>query len=157
VKAQSYHLQPGMSYAGRWHVEGQTENIVAVGVYYLEINEDLTGGNLKFRPAYGPQPFYEIETDVELEVHQGSAIAFSNVIPHRFRKIVNTSQEVQRRTFLNFFIIDPSRQLRTTSTVPSTNSISRRLTQFVFERTGQNLPSPILSHIISCKIICDHC
>lgn len=49
VKAQSYRLLPGMKYSGRWHVEGQTENIVAVGVYYCHVGEELEGGNLKFR------------------------------------------------------------------------------------------------------------
>ena len=74
-----------MTYAGRWHVEGQTENIVAVGVYYLQVDEGLEGGKLKFRAADSPQPFYDIATDVELEVKQGSAVVFSNVVPHRFR------------------------------------------------------------------------
>lgn len=31
VKAQCYHLLPGMSYKGKWHVEGETERIVAAG------------------------------------------------------------------------------------------------------------------------------
>src|SRR5690606_6158498 len=34
VKAQRYRLPPHTAYAGRWHVEGVTENIVGVGVYY---------------------------------------------------------------------------------------------------------------------------
>ena len=66
MKAQSYNLQPGMSYAGRWHMEGQTENIVAAGVYYPHIGTDLQGGNLKFRPAESPQPGYDICTDYEV-------------------------------------------------------------------------------------------
>ena len=56
-----------MKYAGRWHTEGQTENIVAVGVYYLHIDEKLEGGTLKFRPQRGPQNWYDgIELDHEV-------------------------------------------------------------------------------------------
>ena len=33
VKAQLYALKAGMSYSGRWHMEGLTEGIVASGVY----------------------------------------------------------------------------------------------------------------------------
>lgn len=51
-----------MSYSGRWHVEGHSENIVAAGVYYAHVPPGLTGGNLKFRPAEVPQPEYDIKT-----------------------------------------------------------------------------------------------
>eukprot|EP01119_Soliformovum_irregulare_P025839 TRINITY_DN9668_c0_g1_i1.p1 TRINITY_DN9668_c0_g1~~TRINITY_DN9668_c0_g1_i1.p1 ORF type:complete len:433 (+),score=57.54 TRINITY_DN9668_c0_g1_i1:20-1318(+) len=69
IKAQSYHIQPGTSYAGRWHTEGATENVIAAGVYYCDIGSDLTGGNLKFRPECAPQPCYDIEADYEAPVH----------------------------------------------------------------------------------------
>lgn len=133
VKAQSYNLKAGkilsflgsiiritfifssgMKYSGRWHTEGQTENIIAVGVYYLHIDDQLEGGALKFRPAYAPQNYYPgIETDYEVSsVQSGTAVVFSNAIPHRFRQIRNlTTDDGRRRTFLNFFIVDPEQAI----------------------------------------------
>jgi hypothetical protein len=43
----------------------------------------------------------------EVDVHTGAAIVFENCIRHRFRQIRNLSMYNQRRTFLNFFIVDP--------------------------------------------------
>jgi len=103
-----------MKYSGRWHTEGQTENIIAVGVYYLHIDDQLQGGALKFRPPYAPQDWYNgIETDHEVSsVQTGTAVVFSNSIPHRFRQIRNlTKDDGRRRTFLNFFIVDPEQRI----------------------------------------------
>lgn len=113
VKAQSYNLKAGMKYSGRWHTEGQTENIVAAGVYYLHIDEELTGGALKFRPKRAPQDHYRIETAHTVSsLKTGAAVAFSNSIPHRFQQIQNlTRDDGRRRTFLNFFIVDPDQPI----------------------------------------------
>jgi hypothetical protein len=107
-----------MKYSGRWHTEGQTENIIAVGVYYLHIDDKLEGGTLKFRPKYAPQNWYEgIQTDHEVtSVQSGTAVVFSNSIPHRFRQIRNlTKDDGRRRTFLNFFIVDPEQRIEVNS------------------------------------------
>ncbi|CAF3349654.1 unnamed protein product [Rotaria sp. Silwood2] len=97
-----------MKYAGRWHTEGSTENIIAAGVYYVHVDDELKGGALKFRPKHAPQPWYDISTDKEVSVSTDAAIVFSNTIPHRFRQIRNlTEKNGLRRTFLNFFIVDP--------------------------------------------------
>ena len=99
-----------MKYAGRWHTEGNTENIIAAGVYYVHFDDELEGGALKFRPKHAPQPWYEIPTDVEVSVSTDAAVVFSNTIPHRFRQIRNLTEENgRRRTFLNFFIVDPKK------------------------------------------------
>ena len=103
-----------MTYTGRWHTEGQTENIVAVGVYYLFIDECLEGGALKFRPKLAPQPWYgSMETDQFIpNLKTGAAVVFSNSIPHRFEEIRNfTTENERRRTFLNFFIVDPNHRI----------------------------------------------
>jgi hypothetical protein len=107
-----------MKYSGRWHTEGHTENIVAAGVYYLHIDDELEGGTLKFRPKYAPQNWYpDIETDHEVtSVQTGTAVVFSNSIPHRFRQIRNlTKDDGRRRTFLNFFIVDPEQRIELNS------------------------------------------
>lgn len=101
-----------MKYAGRWHTEGNTENIIAAGVYYVYFDDELEGGALKFRPKEAPQPWYNIPTDVEVAVSTDAAVVFSNTIPHRFRQIRNlTEQNNRRRTFLNFFIVEPSKPI----------------------------------------------
>lgn len=103
-----------MKYSGRWHTEGQTENIVAVGVYYLDVDDELEGGGLKFRPKVGPKPSYEqfpIDHAIS-SIKTGTAIVFANSIPHRFQKIRNlTCDDGRRRTFLNFFIVDPEHRI----------------------------------------------
>ncbi|CAF2851786.1 unnamed protein product [Rotaria sp. Silwood2] len=139
VKVQSYNIKPGIKYSGRWHTEGYEEGIVAVGVYYVHIDDKLEGGALKFRPAKLPYANYGGEGKPELlddgpgyyrsviekreprhlrshfyeDVNRyvipqtDTAIVFSNSLPHRFCSIRNRTQRSRRRTFLNFFIVDP--------------------------------------------------
>lgn len=57
-----------MTYSGRWHVEGHSENIAGVGVYYCHLGDGLEGGSLKFRPKTAPQPDYEL--------NEGSALCW---------------------------------------------------------------------------------
>jgi hypothetical protein len=117
VKAQKYHLKPGMSYTGNWHVEGRTEKITAVGVYYCERGSDLKGGDLKFRNASVPNPFQAVgEIDHSVDIKQGTCLVFSNILPHRHRKISNDSEVDSFRTFVNFFIVDPAQA----DSIPST-------------------------------------
>ena len=131
-----------MSYAGRWHVEGQTENIVAVGVYYLQVDEGLEGGNLKFRPATSTKPYDYEECSCELKTQQGAAVVFANMLPHRFRKIRNLTEEDKRRTFINFFIVDPSMPTTSTREVPSASLLKRAM-------ESCSIPKPIARHIFS--------
>ena len=104
-----------MKYSGRWHTEGHTENIVAVGVYYLYIDEQLEGGALKFRPKCAPAEGYNDGMQIDHTVscvQTGVAVVFANSIPHRFQQIRNLTQEDgRRRTFLNFFVVDPSQPI----------------------------------------------
>lgn len=40
-------MKPGQKYNGVWHVEGLShENIIATGVYFIRMDEDIKGGNL---------------------------------------------------------------------------------------------------------------
>jgi len=132
VKAQSYLLEPGVQYSGKWHREGFRENIVASGVYYAEIEDGLHGGSLKFRAARGPDDLYQthargagpngedvdihdIPTTRELQIHEGRAVVFGNELPHRFRALSNISDKTARRTFLTFFIVDPAQRIPSTA------------------------------------------
>ncbi|CAF1670211.1 unnamed protein product, partial [Didymodactylos carnosus] len=55
-----------VTYSGRWHTEGCTENIQAVGVYYLYIDNELEGGALKFRPSVSPDKNYAEMYNIEI-------------------------------------------------------------------------------------------
>ncbi|CAF4923328.1 unnamed protein product, partial [Rotaria sp. Silwood1] len=140
VKVQSYNIKPGIKYSGRWHTEGYKENIIAVGVYYLHIDEKLEGGALKFRPPKLPYAKYggsgipkllqedncwidnfamvdkqwrDLYENVNRYVmpKTDTAIVFSNSLPHRFCSIRNLTQKSRRRTFLNFFIVNPHKPI----------------------------------------------
>lgn len=104
-----------MKYSGRCHTEGHEENIVAVGAYYLHVDDELEGGALKFRPKDAPDMhvYEEIQTDFEVSlIGTGAAVVFSNSMPHCFRQIRNLTQDDgRRRTFLNFFIVDPDQPI----------------------------------------------
>ena len=115
IKAQRYEIKPGMSYSGKWHIEGKTEKIVAAGVYYCNIDKGFKEDKLVFRNAEMPDPcdgeLINVNNDYEIDVEDGSAVVFSNTLPHRFKELVNTTDNVITRTFINFFIIDPTKPL----------------------------------------------
>lgn len=56
-------------------------------------------------------PWYNIISDHSCKVKEGTAVVFSNSIPHRFRKISNLTDSNQKRTFINFFVVNPDRKL----------------------------------------------
>jgi len=115
VKAQKYEIQPGMKYSGKWHIEGKTENIVAAGVYYCNIDQGFQEDKLLYRNYVSPSPsflsYLRRTTDYEIDISDGSAVVFSNTLPHRFKELINSTKSTLTRTFLNFFIVDPSKPI----------------------------------------------
>jgi len=111
VKAQRYEIKPGMKYSGKWHIEGKTENIVAAGVYYCNTDKGFPEDKLLYRNYVSFDPlqgeFIRRVPTYEVDVANGSAVVFSNTLPHRFKELANTTQATLTRTFLNFFIVDP--------------------------------------------------
>ncbi len=101
-----------MKYSGRWHTEGHSENIQAVGVYYLHIDNELEGGALKFRPPVAPSPSYAEGSGINVNRYvmpeTNAAVVFNNYLPHRFCSIRNSTSVARLRTFLNFFVVNPS-------------------------------------------------
>lgn len=104
-----HYFSKGTKYSGRWHTEGFTENIRAVGVYYLHIDDELEGGALKFRPSKAPSQYYAEYGNFDINRYMmpetDTAIVFDNCLPHRFCSIRNTTFIARRRTFLNFFVV----------------------------------------------------
>ena len=110
---QRYKIEPHTSYTGQWHVEGITEGIVGVGVYYAFIDDELDGGNLIFRNKSYPGSSYDGDEKYEekFRVGTGSCVVFSNELPHRVTKIENNSDEARTRLFIDFFVVDPKSPL----------------------------------------------
>ncbi|KAI9359178.1 hypothetical protein DFJ73DRAFT_817274 [Zopfochytrium polystomum] len=123
VKLQMYEIPPHSTYTGKWHLEGQTENITAAGVYFLQVDDGLRGGHLKFRPRFLPDHEIEYRTRV-VPVVQGTAVCFRNTLPHRLAKITNPTAATLRRLFINFFVVDPACPLPSTTTVSAPSSAS---------------------------------
>ncbi len=116
MKVQRYKIEPHTSYTGQWHVEGITEGIVGVGVYYAFIDDELDGGNLIFRNKSYPYDDYDYDDggekfEEEFRVGTGSCVVFSNELPHRVAKIENNSDEARTRLFIDFFVVDPKSPL----------------------------------------------
>lgn len=110
IKAQKYVIKPGITYTGKWHVEGVTERIVANGVYYCKV-DDALGGSLQFKNKIIPGTR---GTDLfinEVEIEEGTCVVFNNDMIHRFTEIRNETDEDITRLFINFFIIDPTNKL----------------------------------------------
>eukprot|EP01127_Copromyxa_protea_P006106 TRINITY_DN1591_c0_g1_i1.p1 TRINITY_DN1591_c0_g1~~TRINITY_DN1591_c0_g1_i1.p1 ORF type:complete len:622 (-),score=111.66 TRINITY_DN1591_c0_g1_i1:532-2397(-) len=148
IKSQMYNLAPNSTYAGKWHTEGLTENIVAAGVYYANISSHLIGGDLIFRPEVST--YQMSDTDQQVKIREGTAAAFSNAIPHRFRKMRNTSAtEEGRRIFVNYFVVDPRKPIPDTRTVPSSELVSVFLHKAFSLHTGKELPTEVASLILN--------
>ncbi|OMJ87493.1 hypothetical protein SteCoe_10829 [Stentor coeruleus] len=118
-KAQKYVIQPRTSYSGKWHVEGKTENIIAGGVYYCKIDSGFNNDQVLFRPRQAPNSYYAegigINVEQEIDVKENSAFVFLNCIPHKFLELVNRTNKPLERLFLNFFIVDPTKPIESTS------------------------------------------
>jgi hypothetical protein len=154
-KAQSYTLQPLTTYKGHWHREGLDENIVAVGVYYVDIG-NLAGGAIKFRSAGKvPSPSYEQYCDskpqISVATKQNGCVAFANAIPHRVRMMCNITNEAQTRTFVNVFVVDPKRVLRAKPSLVTAVELAQMMRDFV-QSIGRQLPRDVINIILSyCK------
>eukprot|EP01084_Bolivina_argentea_P187004 322218_1 len=113
VKSQRYLIKQNHGYSGKWHIEGLTENIALVGIYYYEWDKGLNGGNLKFRSVQAPREFYGKQNwfTFDTQCDEGTAIVFdNNMFAHRVRMLKNESNNSMKplqRSFLAFFIIDP--------------------------------------------------
>ena len=143
-KAQKYVINPNVAYSGKWHVEGRTENIVAGGVYYCKIDEGFDQDVLVYRPKVGPTPSFaeccNTVMDAEIHVKEDTAIVFSNTLPHKFLKLENNTNEPLERLFVNFFIVDPSKPIESTTFYWEIEKALKKLKKF---------PNVIIEFILS--------
>lgn len=123
---------------GVWHVEGMAnEGIVATGIYYFH-SRNITESKLAFRQAvYEPETYEQndttgaktiwgLESDGTLSqslgdvnTNENRCLAFPNVYQHQVQpfELVNKSKGGERK-ILVFFLVDPKRNVISTSSVP---------------------------------------
>jgi len=141
-KIVTYHLNPGQMYEGVWHVEGMShENIIATGLYILDRDENLTGGELMFKRQYTseegghytssvPQERNMYASEMILQGYQPLGkvatpkkrfIVFPNSHAHKLTKLQNAGNEHASRTIVVFFLVHPAVTLISTAHVPCQN------------------------------------
>mmetsp|Transcript_40351 Transcript_40351/g.51951 ORF Transcript_40351/g.51951 Transcript_40351/m.51951 type:complete len:698 (-) Transcript_40351:173-2266(-) len=85
VKAAYYLITPGDSYSGSWHLEGMPhEHIIASGIYYISVSDNIQGNRLHFREELPDDHFdgeehlgYGAGEEVELIYDLGSIETYS--------------------------------------------------------------------------------
>lgn len=122
---------------GSWHVEGtDAEQIVATGIYYFG-SDNITESKLSFRvivsePNYeqddtvGMSAMYGLQRDERLVQNLGYVTALENrciVFPNTLQHHVDPFEleddsKPGVRKILAFFIVDPSKTIPSTSTIP---------------------------------------
>jgi hypothetical protein len=118
LKCQMSEIQPGETQSGSWLIEGKTENIIAVGVYYPLM--DFTDKNLEllFTHLRGPSKEYaqrdKINSTYNLKIQEGTALVYGTSLPHKLLPFTNTEDYALRRCVITFYIIDPLKPLEDT-------------------------------------------
>eukprot|EP01083_Nonionella_stella_P216564 778277_1 len=96
VKMQDYQLKDGDKYEGNFHEEGlNQEHIIAVGIYYFDIDDTIKGGNL------------EIQTDVVSSC--GGSKSLRSWSPKQIRQgdcIVFQTQIILHIVLHNYMVMD---------------------------------------------------
>ncbi len=130
VKAQVYEVLPGGFYQGAFHSEGtHHEKIKAVGIYYVDIDSQLCGGNLELlRLDKGVGQNANVTTTA-IAIQPKQCVIFANDhVYHRMTKLehqtidVNSQDDKEvnmgRRWILNFFLVDPNEKIQSSSAIP---------------------------------------
>ena len=116
VKSQRYCIADGTDSTGNWQTEGLNENIVLVGLFFVEKERGLTGGDLKFRKLSYSNHHFESYGNCQPHacvVEEGTAVVFDNrLVAHRFKMLGNrVGDGVDRhRTLVAFFVVDPEKE-----------------------------------------------
>eukprot|EP01094_Clydonella_sp_ATCC50884_P002203 TRINITY_DN11691_c0_g1_i2.p1 TRINITY_DN11691_c0_g1~~TRINITY_DN11691_c0_g1_i2.p1 ORF type:complete len:678 (+),score=155.32 TRINITY_DN11691_c0_g1_i2:752-2785(+) len=152
---------------GVWHVEGmENEAIVASGIYYSDV-ENITESFLEFRrpcgePKYaqnddkGVWAMYGLADEAALSQHlgqvhcvAGAAYTWPNYLQHRVTPFeLRDKTRPGHRRMLVFFLVDPSRAVRSTATCVPTR---REWLESALIRGGvleSGLPREIVSRIV---------
>ncbi|XP_057315743.1 uncharacterized protein LOC130656823 isoform X2 [Hydractinia symbiolongicarpus] len=145
VKIVEYKLQPGQSYEGVWHAEGMShENIVMTGIYFLDRDMDITGGDLRYKRAFTVYERNQIFWNVAQErpsvvntfasegfvplgrfpTEEGFMLVFPNCHIHKIAKMVNTAaNKAASRRIVVFFVVNPEKKIISTREVPKQQDV----------------------------------
>jgi len=146
VKIVDYTLQPQQEYEGVWHAEGMShENIVMTGIYFLDRDLDLEGGDLRFKRAFTVQERNKVMYSVpqerpsifndfasegfvpmgKFETKEGFLLVFPNCHIHKIAKLVNSAaNKTASRRIVVFFVINPEKKIISTKEIaPQQNVI----------------------------------
>ena len=112
VKMQDYLLNENEHYVGNLHKEGiSEEQIVALGIYYFDINPNIIGGNLDIIKKYAYSHNEErIMGNSVQHIKTGTCVVLSNVKTyHKVSKMENKTLNsgILSRKILSFFLINP--------------------------------------------------
>jgi hypothetical protein len=141
TKIVQYGLQRGDVYDGAWHVEGMShEQIVMTGLYILDRDENVGGGELLFKRAFldyeasaifmevpqcRPQAVEGLISDGlrpigTVHTPKGRMIVFPNSHVHKLNKMASLSHELATRRIIVFWVVNPDcEDMVTTAGVPA--------------------------------------
>eukprot|EP00794_Sanderia_malayensis_P012204 gene12204-13460_t len=145
TKIVDYTLQPGQAYEGVWHAEGMShENIVMTGIYFIDRDANISGGDLRFKRAFTvaernkvfwnvpqtrPYTVNEFASDGLIPLgyfptNQGYLLVFPNCHIHKLSKMVNESTtDAASRRIVVFFFINPEKKIVSTRDVPPQQNV----------------------------------
>ena len=142
VKSQRMILEENEHYSGVWHVDGKHEAVVAVVLYYYDV-QNIIGGALEFIEKEAPefnvhegQPFWKREESMDaarakkilkhmgqakINIDAGRLVVFSNYqVLHRVLRMQTKKKRGHGgyRDFIGFFIIDQRHPLQSSANRP---------------------------------------
>lgn len=139
-KIVEYRLGAGETHEGVWHVEGMShEHIIATGVYILDRDAALLGGDLRFKRPYTveeagrlfwniaqsrPTPIEELVEEGTIPLGsvatpEGRLLVFPNSHIHKLSEICVAHGAAEgRRRVIVFWLVDPAVRIPSTGDVP---------------------------------------
>lgn len=147
TKIVEYRIDSENNFEGVWHVEGMShENILATGVYVLQRDEQLLGGDIRFRRAYSRheagQLFWNIAQcrtgpvdamvnkglvpNGSLATPEGRLFVFPNSHIHKLSDLVSATGQAARRRVIVFWLVNPETPILSTSDVPRQQAVMSR-------------------------------
>eukprot|EP01024_Parvocaulis_polyphysoides_P018537 TRINITY_DN1821_c1_g3_i1.p1 TRINITY_DN1821_c1_g3~~TRINITY_DN1821_c1_g3_i1.p1 ORF type:complete len:555 (+),score=74.78 TRINITY_DN1821_c1_g3_i1:68-1732(+) len=172
VKAANYVLQPGQTHEGVWHVEGVCqEHIIATGIYYYEVSENLENDGLQFRRGLtedeeeniimeytheNPPPDNSCVVELgSIHTKQDRCVLFPNSHQHKLLQLHNKSDtDIAVRKMLCFFIVDPDKNVISTEDVPDQNwKVAKVQVAFELQKVAIRVLGKAFPNVVAQKIL----
>lgn len=139
TKVVEYQIDADNHFEGVWHVEGMShENILATGVYVLQRDKHLQGGEIRFKRGYSRQEAGQLFWNINqvrsgpvdemagesvlplgsLSTPQGRLFVFPNSHIHKLSDMVSADGSTARRRIIVFWLVNPETPILSTQEVP---------------------------------------